>query len=109
MFLLKLAAANLLIIACVLLGRRVPSLGGLIAAMPLISLIVLVWLATDRPGDGALIDGYLKGVLWGLLPTCVFFAAAYLCLRKGMGLPAALGMGGVLWLGGALLHQWLLR
>ncbi|KAA0891765.1 DUF3147 family protein [Oryzomonas rubra] len=109
MFLLKLAATNLLIIACVLLGRRVPSLGGLIAAMPLISLIVLVWLATDRPGDGALIDGYLKGVLWGLVPTCAFFAAAYLCLRKGMGLPAALGMGGVLWLGGALVHQWLLR
>lgn len=109
MFLLKLAATNLLIITCVLLGRRVPSLGGLIAAMPLISLIVLVWLATDRPGDGALINGYLKGVLWGLVPTCAFFAAAYLCLRKGMGLPAALGMGGVLWLGGALVHQWLLH
>ena len=109
MFLLKLAVANLIIIACVLLGRRVPSLGGLIASMPLISLIVLAWLATDRPGDGVLISGYLKGVLWGLVPTCAFFAAAYLCLRKGMGLPAALGVGGVLWLGGALVHQWLLR
>ncbi|QEM69642.1 DUF3147 family protein [Geobacter sp. FeAm09] len=109
MFLLKLAVANLIIIACVLLGRRVPPLGGLIATMPLISLIVLAWLATDRPGDGALITGYLKGVLWGLVPTGVFFGAAYLCLRKGMGLPAALGVGGVLWLGGAFLHQWLLR
>ncbi len=109
MFLLKLAAANLIIIACVLLGRRVPSLGGLFATMPLISLIVLAWLATDRPGDGALITGYTRGVLWGLVPTMVFFAAAYMCLRRGMGLPAALGIGCALWLGGALLHQWLLR
>ena len=109
MFLLKLAAANLIIIACVLLGKRIPSLGGLIATMPLTSLIVLAWLATDRPGDGVLISGYIKGALWGLVPTGAFFAAAFLCLRKGMGLPAALGMGGALWLGGALLHQWLLR
>jgi uncharacterized membrane protein (GlpM family) len=108
MFLLKLAVANLIIIACVLLGKRIPSLAGLIATMPLTSLIVLAWLATDRPGDGAL-TGYLKGALWGLVPTCVFFAATYLCLRKGMGLPVALGMGGALWLGGALLHQWVLR
>jgi len=109
MFLLKLAAANLIIIACVLLGRRIPSLGGLIATMPLISLIVLAWLATDRPGDGALITGYTRGVVWGLVPTMVFFAAVYLCLRRGMGLSVALGTGGALWLGGALVHQWLLR
>jgi len=109
MFLLKLAVANLIIITGVLLGKRIPSLGGLIATMPLTSLVVLAWLATDRPGDGALVSGYLKGVLWGLVPTCVFFAAACFCLRKGMGLPAALGIGGALWLGGALLHQWLLR
>jgi len=105
MFLLKLAVANLVIIASVLLGRRIPSLGGLIATMPLTSLVVLAWLATDRPGDGALVTGYLKGVLWGLIPTCAFFVTAFLCLRKGMGLPAALGIGGALWLGGALLHQ----
>ena len=109
MFLLKLVVANLIIIACVLLGKRFPSMGGLMATMPLTSLIILAWLATDRSGDGAVVSGYIKGALWGLAPTCVFFAALSLCLRKGLGLPAALGMGGALWLGGALLHQWLLR
>ena len=110
MFLIKLALSNLIIIACVLIGKRFPSLGGLIATMPLTSLIVLLWLASDNPGDKGLITGYTQGVLWGIVPTAVFFLATFFCLRKGMELPsAALAVGGVLWLGGALLHQWVLR
>jgi uncharacterized membrane protein (GlpM family) len=109
MFLLKLALSNLVIITCVLIGRRFPTLGGLIATMPLTSLIVLIWLSSDNPGNSTLISDYTKGVLWGIIPTIVFFAAAYACLRRGMGLPGALLAGGVFWLGGALLHQWFLR
>ena len=109
MFLVKLALSNLIIIACVLIGKRYPSLGGLIATMPLTSLIVLLWLASDNPGDKVLISGYTQGVLWGIVPTLIFFLATFLCLRKGMELPVALAVGGVLWLGGALLHQWALR
>ncbi len=56
-----------------------------------------------------LIVGYTEGVLWGIGPTILFFMAAFICLRRGMELPAALAVGGVLWLGGALLHQWVLR
>lgn len=109
MFLVKLGLSNLVIIACVLVGRRFPLLGGLIATMPLISLIVLVWLATDNPGDSALLTAYTRGALGGIVPTILFFGAVYLCLRKGIGLPVALTTGGGVWLGGALLHLWLLR
>jgi len=48
-------------------------------------------------------------VLWGILPTIGFFVAAFLCLRKGIGLPVVLAVAGAVWLGGALLHQFLLR
>lgn len=109
MFLVKLLLSNLIIIACVLIGKRFPSLGGLIATMPLTSLIVLLWLYSDNPGDDGLITGYTRGVLWGIWPTVLFFAATYLCLRKGLELPMALAIGGGFWLGGALLHQWALR
>ncbi len=109
MFLAKLALSNLIIIACVLIGKRFPSLGGLIATMPLTSLIVLLWLANDNPGDKQLVTGYTEGVLWGIGPTILFFMAAFFCLRKGMELPVALAVGGTCWLGGALLHQWVLR
>jgi len=109
MFLIKLAISNLVIVACVLIGRRMPTLGGLIATMPLTSLIVLIWLATDNPGDSRLLGDYTRGVLWGILPTIGFFVAAFLCLRKGIGLPIVLAVAGAVWLAGALLHQYLIR
>ena len=43
-FLLKLVITNAVIIACTQIGRKYPTLAGLIATMPLTSLIVLVWL-----------------------------------------------------------------
>jgi len=109
MFLVKLAVSNLIIVACVLIGRRFPTLGGLLATMPLTSLIVLIWLASDNPGNSRLLGDYTRGVLWGILPTIAFFVAAFLCLRKGVGLPVVLAVAGAVWLGGALLHQFLLR
>ena len=84
-------------------------MSGLIATMPITSLIVLIWLATDNPGDTKLITSYTRGVLWGILPTIAFFAVTYYCLRKGNELPLALAAGSVCWLVGALLHQWALK
>jgi F0F1-type ATP synthase assembly protein I len=109
MFLIKLALSNLIIVACILIGRRSPTLGGLIATMPLTSLIVLIWLASDNPDNSRLLCDYTKGVLWGILPTIGFFAAAFICLRKGIGMPIVLAVAGTVWLGGALLHLYLLR
>lgn len=109
MFLLKLVASNLIIVSCVLIGRRFPSLGGLIATMPLTSLIVMIWLEADNPGNPRLLSDYIRGVLWGILPTIAFFVTAYLCLRKGIAFPVALAIAGAFWMAGALLHQYLLR
>ena len=109
MFIIKLAVSNMIIVSCVLIGRRFPSLGGLIATMPLTSLVVLIWLASDNPGNARLLGDYTRGVLWGILPTIGFFVAAFLCLRKEIELPVVLAVAGAVWLGGALLHQYLLR
>ena len=39
-FAVKLILSNIVIVSCVIIGKKVPSLSGLIAAMPLITLIV---------------------------------------------------------------------
>lgn len=105
MFLIKLIIANLVIVTCVLVGKRWPALGGLIATMPLTSLIVLIWLYHDNPGQPLLLTGYLRGVLWGVGPTAAFFAAILYCLRKGWGVPLALLAGVLCWLAGAVVHR----
>ncbi len=108
-FLLKLLITNVIIIGCAQLARKLPTMSGLIATMPLTSLLVLLWLAADNPGDYRLFSAYTRGVLWGIIPTILFFAATYLCFRRQLPLPLVLSAGFGVWLAGALVHQWLVR
>lgn len=109
MFFVKLLIANAIIVSCALLGRRFPTMAGLIATMPLTSLLVLVWLHTDNPGDLRLMTDYTRGVLWGIIPTILFFAVAWFCFRSRIPVTLALSASFTVWLAGAAVHQWLLR
>lgn len=108
-FVVKLLITNAVIVFCVITGKKFPALAGLIAAMPLTSLLVLVWLHSDTPGDLPLLERYTGGVLWGIIPTILFFATAWLCFRSRLPFSATLAVSFTVWLAGAAVHQWLLR
>ena len=108
-FIVKLLISNLIIVACTQIGRKLPALAGLIATMPLTSLIVLVWLYADDPGDYRLLIDYTRGVLWGIIPTILFFSVTFFCLRRNLPLSLALAAGFVAWTIGAVVHQWFLK
>jgi uncharacterized membrane protein (GlpM family) len=108
-FIYKLVITNIIIVFCAWVGKRFPTLGGLVATMPLTSLLVLLWLYTDNPGDFRLMTDYTRGVLWGIIPTILFFAAVNLCFRRQLALPLVLSAGFAVWLAGAAVHQWLLK
>jgi uncharacterized membrane protein (GlpM family) len=108
-FFFKLLITNTVIVSCVAVGKKVPTLAGLIATMPLTSLLVLIWLHSDSPGDVKLLEKYTGGVLWGIIPTIVFFTVAFFCFRRGLPLPVTLSLSFAAWLAGAAVHQWLLR
>ncbi len=107
-FALKLAASVCVILVASQVGRRFPSVAGLIATMPLTSLIVLMWLYTDKPADTAGLAEYARGALWGIGPTILFFIVAWLCLKKGWGMPLVMGASFAAWGLGAAVHQFLL-
>lgn len=96
------------IVFCTQIGRRLPSLAGLIAVMPLTGLIVLLWLYSDKPGDFNLMAEYTRGALWGILPSILFFLVAFLCFRKQLALCIVLSASFAVWLIAAFIHQWLL-
>ena len=104
-FLLKLCVSNAVIILCVQLAKKLPSLAGLIATMPLAGLIVLVWLYTDNPGDFHLLTRYTRAALWGILPSIAFYLMAFLCFTKSFSLPVTLSASFGVWLVGAYVHQ----
>jgi uncharacterized membrane protein (GlpM family) len=108
-FFSKLLITLAIIVFCAQLSRKYPTLGGLIATMPLTSLLVLLWLHADNPGNYPMLTAYTRGVLWGIVPTILFFAVAYLCFRRGLPLSVVLAAGFAAWLAGAAVHQFFLR
>lgn len=108
-FAVKLLISVCVIVFCAQIGRRLPTLAGLIAVMPLTGLMVLVWLYLDNPSNFALMNDYCKGALWGILPSMLFFAVALLCFRRQLSLWVVLCISFAVWLLAAFVHQWLLH
>lgn len=108
LFSLKLALSITVIIVCTQIGKRFPTLGGLIATMPLTGLIVLVWLYSDNPTNFSLLEDYTKGALWGMGPTILFFVSAYLCFHMHFSLTMVLSISFSFWFVGACIHQFLI-
>ena len=72
-FVVKLLISMAIIIVCTQIGRRFPSVSGLIATMPLVSVIILVWIYSDNPGNFKLMEDFTKAALWGIVPSILFF------------------------------------
>ncbi len=108
-FLIKLLISVGIIIFCTQIGRKLPSLAGLIAVMPLTGVIVLLWLYSDNPGNFNLMTDYTGAALWGILPSVLFFLTALMCFRKQLPLWIVLCAGFATWLIAAFIHQLLLH
>ena len=107
-FVVKLLISLGIIIFCTQVGRKLPTLAGLIAVMPLTGLVVLVWLYLDNPGNFGLMTDYTKGALWGILPSILFFLVAFVCFRRQLPLWIVLCASFSVWVIAAAVHQWLL-
>jgi len=108
-FVIKLFISLCIIAFCAGVGRRLPTLAGLIAVMPLTGLVVLIWLSQDNPGDFNLMTEYTKGALWGIVPSVLFFLVAFLCFHKKLSLWIVLCASFAVWLVAAFIHQLLLK
>ncbi len=108
-FAVKLSISVAVILLATQIGRKAPTLAGLVAVMPLTSLLVLLWLYWDHPGDFALMVDYCSGALLGIVPTILFFVTALFCFRRHLPLWAVLSVSFAIWLLGAIVHQWLLH
>jgi uncharacterized membrane protein (GlpM family) len=108
-FLIKLLISVSIIIFCTQIGRKLPALAGLIAVMPLTSLIILLWLYSDNPRNFDLMINYTKAALLGILPTVLFFLTVSMCFRKQLSLWIVLCAGFAVWFVAAFIHQWLLK
>jgi Na+/H+ antiporter NhaC len=92
----KIAASAAVIGGINLLARHNPQLGGWIAALPLISILSMIWLGVDG-APPAEIRAFTVTVLWGLVPTATVLGIIAVAMGQGLSLPLALGCGAVAW------------
>lgn len=86
-------------------GKKAPSLAGLIGVMPLTGLLVFIWLCIENKDAQQIMLGYSRGALWGVLPSLAFFAMLFLAIRYGLPAWAAIGAAMLVWVVGAIIHQ----
>jgi hypothetical protein len=84
-----------------------PSLGGLIAAMPLTTLLALIWLYAET-GDYQLAHTFTRSVLFAIIPTIFFFITALYLFKRGTSFITILLVSFIIFLGAAAVHQWFL-
>ena len=73
-------------------ARRYPAGGALIASLPLVSILGMIWLWRDT-GDDARLAAHSAATFWYVLPSLPLFLIVPALLRGGVGFPLALALG----------------
>jgi len=103
---LKAAISGVLIAAASTLARRYPGFGALIASLPLVSVLGMVWLWHDKP-DVENMAAHAGATFWYVLPSLPMFLLIPALLRQGVTFWAALAAGCVLTIALYALMTWL--
>ncbi len=91
-FVLKCAVSGLLIAAASTIAKRYPGFGALIASLPLVSVLGMLWLWRDRPEPLNMAD-HAQATFWYVLPSLPMFLLIPALLRRGAPFWAALCAG----------------
>lgn len=106
---IKIILSLAIILAATFVARKNPSLAGLIGVMPLTGLLVVIWVFFENKEKPEAVISCVTGSLFGILPTLLFFGVVLACLKWKVPFSLAIVFGFAIWLGGAFLHQHLLK
>lgn len=88
----KAAISGVLIAAASTLSKRYPGVGALVASLPLVSVLGMIWLWSEKP-DAANMAAHVGATFWYVLPSLPMFLLIPALLRHGVGFWAALAAG----------------
>ena len=80
------------------IARRQPGIGALIASLPLVSVLGMIWLWSAKP-DPETMAQHAQATFWYVLPSLPMFLLIPMLLRRGMAFWPALGLGCALTIG----------
>jgi hypothetical protein len=94
-FVARALLSGLIIASIALIGRKAPALAALVASLPLISIMGMIWLWRDTT-DTELLASHAEATFWYVLPSLPMFLLIPWMLRNGLNFWLALGAGIVL-------------
>jgi hypothetical protein len=107
LYLLIKAAISGLIVAIVSeVAKRYPGVGALIASLPLISVLGMIWLWRDTQ-DPARLASHAGATFWYVLPSLPMFLLIPFLLKRGMGFWPVLAAGCALTIGLYVAMTWI--
>ena len=88
---MKLAVTTVLIVAISEVAKRSSFIGAILASIPLISVLAMLWLYLDTK-DVAKVSALATSVFWLVLPSLILFIALPLLLKQGLNFYLSMGL-----------------
>lgn len=107
LYALKVGLSAAIIVAVTELSKRQAWWGAMLASLPLVSVLSMVWLYVDT-GDTTKVSSFAWGVFWLVIPSLALFVVMPLVIRAGWGFWPALIAGCVVTVGLYVFEMWLL-
>ncbi|WP_277978680.1 DUF3147 family protein [Sphingomonas phyllosphaerae] len=102
---IKAAVSGIVIALASTVAKRYPTAGALIASLPLVSVVGMIWLWSEKP-DRTTMAAHAAATFWYVLPSLPMFLLIPTLLRHGVGFWPALASGCVLTVALYLVMTW---
>lgn len=90
-YLTKIILTTVLIVAISEIAKRSTLIGGILASIPLISVLAMIWLYLDTK-DVEKIASLATSVFWMVIPSLALFVSLPLLLARGLNFYLSLGI-----------------
>ena len=104
---IKAALSGILAASVSEIAKRSPTFGALVASLPLISIMAVIWLWRDT-SDNPRIASHMEATFWYVLPSLPMFLAMPAMLRSGVGFWPSLAASCILTVVLYLITAWAL-
>jgi hypothetical protein len=91
----KAAISGVLVAAVSEVAKRYPGFGGMIASLPLVSVLGMIWLWRDTHDAGRM-QAHVYGTFWFVLPSLPMFLVIPALMKRGVTFWPALAAGSLL-------------
>src|SRR5512141_815134 len=88
-YITKIAVSAALIVLISEIAKRSALIGAIVASVPLVSVLAMIWLYTDTR-DAAQVADLSRSIVWLVLPSLVLFVVLPMLLDRKIGFYASL-------------------